>query len=77
MKFDDWNDALAAICKRVQELADSKLPELRMLHPDNVSEGTKTVPTYLKDQTRGECIVAILLEEFTNDENNVIEIENS
>lgn len=65
MKFKSWNDAVGTIAARAGELGSLTLPELRINHPDNYSEANKHAPEHLSKLSRGECIEAILLEEFS------------
>lgn len=51
------------LLNRIKELADLKMEELKRQHPDLCQPENKTEWRCIKD-SRGQCIVAILLEEF-------------
>jgi DNA-binding Xre family transcriptional regulator len=57
------NELIDKIATRARELGDMKLHELRYIHPDNISENKTST---IKD-SRGECIEAIIVEEFCYD----------
>jgi hypothetical protein len=61
--FKSHNQLVEAVVKRVSELANMKMPELRYLHPANIEVGTN-MREATRGDSRGELIEAILLEEF-------------
>jgi hypothetical protein len=70
------NDLVGAISERVNQLADLKMPELRLTHPQVEGTGTNYEGNQVTlGMTRGQIIADIILDEFSLEFDKDIEEE--
>ena len=58
------NDLVSKIAERARQLADMPMRGLRLSHPEAIADYESANLRYLRNETRGSCIEAILMNEF-------------
>jgi hypothetical protein len=61
---ETYNTLIERIAERASKLANMDMVTLRLTHPDSIEDAVSANLKNLRGVSRGECIEAILLDEF-------------